>query len=163
MSEETRNYLRYSLTLEHPQPDEAVVFDEWSRIMQHITRTMARRYRHAYRPVHTKSHGVVVGTLSIASGLPEPLRPGLFAAPGSNPVIMRFSTNPGDLLADDVSSPQGLAVEISNVDGETVASHTGQPTPDLMCIIRTHFQPVTPRASLNRSSSSTKIWKPPRA
>jgi catalase len=84
--------------------------------MQHITRTMAGRYRHAYRPVHAKSHGVLTGTLEIAPGLPEPLAQGLFAVPGAHPVILRFSTNPVDLLADNVSSPRGLAVKILNVE-----------------------------------------------
>lgn len=105
------SYLRYSPSLEKPAPDEPVIFDELSRIMQHITRTMASRYRHAYCPVHTKFHGVLVRALDV---LPEPLAQGLFSKPASYPVVLRFSTNPGDLLADNVSSPCGLAIKIVN-------------------------------------------------
>ena len=65
-------YLTYSPAVEKPEADEHVVFDELSRTMQHITRTMAARYRHAYRPVHAKSHGVLVGTLEVLPNLPEP-------------------------------------------------------------------------------------------
>lgn len=116
MSVDPAPYLRYSTNVERPQPDEPVVFDELSRAMQHITRTMASRYRHAYRPVHAKSHGILVGNVEILPNLPEELAQGLFAQPRSYPVILRFSTNPGDILADNVSSPRGLALKVLNVD-----------------------------------------------
>lgn len=127
-------YLKYSPSVEHVAPDEQVTFDELSRTMQHITRHMASRYRHAYRPVHAKSHGVLVGTLEIAPDLPEPLAQGLFAQPGSYPVILRFSTNPGDMLADNVSSPRGLAIKVLNVEGPKTANHEGGTTQDFVCI-----------------------------
>lgn len=81
------------------------VFEELSRTMQHITRTMASHYRHAYRPVHAKSHGVVTGTLEIRSDTD-------FRQSGIYPVLLRFSTNAGDLLADSVSSLRGLAIKV---------------------------------------------------
>ena len=74
-------YLAYSPTVEHPAPDEHVIFDELSRTMQHITRTMASHYRHAYRPVHAKSHGVLTGVLEILPNLAVPFAQGLFATP----------------------------------------------------------------------------------
>jgi hypothetical protein len=104
-------YLPYTQPL-NSAPNEAVIFDELSRTIEHITRTMASRYRHAYPPVHAKSHGILVRTLDVPAGLAEPLVQGLFAKAGSHPVIMRFSTNPGDLLLDKVSSPRGLAVKV---------------------------------------------------
>src|SRR4051794_23048335 len=97
------SYLEYSPSLEQVAPNESEVFEELSRTMQHITRTMASHYRHAYRPVHAKSHGVVTGTLDILPNLGAHLAQGLFARAGSYPVLLRFSTNPGDLLADSVS------------------------------------------------------------
>ena len=71
MAVERQVYLQYSPELEQPAADEAVVFDELSRVMQHITRTMASRYRHAYRPVHAKSHGLLLGTMDVLPGLPD--------------------------------------------------------------------------------------------
>ncbi len=127
-------YLAYTPSIEKPAPDEHVVFDEISRTMQHITRTMAAHYRHAYRPVHAKSHGVLVGTLEVLPGLPSELAQGLFAQPGSHPVVMRFSTNPGDLLADNVSSPRGLALKVLNVEGEQLPSNAGATTQDFVCV-----------------------------
>lgn len=128
------SYLRYSPSVEHPEPNEATVFEEISDTMQHITRTMAAHYRHAYRPVHAKSHGVLVATLTVNAGLSEPLAQGLFATPASYPAILRFSTNPGDLLADSVSSPRGLAIKVLNVPGETLPTHAGNTTQDFVCV-----------------------------
>ncbi len=143
-------YLRYSPSLEQPAPDEQAVFEELSQIMQHITRTMATHYRHAYRPVHAKSHGVLVGTLDVHPNLAEPLAQGLFATPGSYPVILRFSTNPGDLLADSVSSPRGLAIKILNVPGEMVASHLGNTTQDFVCVDAKAFGAPDPAGFLQQ-------------
>ena len=128
------NYLLYSSDVETIAPDEHITFDELSRAMQHITRHMATRYRHAYRPVHAKSHGVLVGTLEVLQNLPEPLAQGLFALPGAYPVILRFSTNPGDMLADNVSSPRGLAIKVLKADGSKVPTHASGTTQDFVCI-----------------------------
>ena len=127
-------YLAYSPDLEQPAADEHVVFDEISRTMQHITRSMAAKYRHAYRPVHAKSHGVLKGTFEVLPGLPPELAQGLFAQAASYPIIMRFSTNPGDLLADNVSTPRGLAMKILNVPGEMLPSNSGATTQDFVCV-----------------------------
>ena len=59
MANEAASYLAYTPAVERAEGDEHIIFDELSRTMQHMTRTMASRYRHAYRPVHAKSHGVL--------------------------------------------------------------------------------------------------------
>ena len=141
-------YLPYSPALETPAPDEHVVIDEISRIMQHITRKMASHYRHAYRPVHAKSHGLLVGTLQVLPDLPPELAQGLFASPGSHPVIMRFSTNPGDLLADNVSTPRGLAIKILEVEGEQLPLNAGNTTQDFVCVNANAFSAPDPAGFL---------------
>lgn len=150
MSVTDMEYLTYHPAIEQPAADEPVVFDQLSRTMQHITRTMASRYRHAYRPVHAKSHGVLVGTLEILSDLPEPLAQGLFSLPGTHPVIMGFSTNPGDMLADTVSSPRGLAIKVLNVEGTKVANHAGETTQDFVCINADAFTAPDPKGFLEQ-------------
>ncbi|MGI4756083.1 MAG: catalase family protein [Janthinobacterium lividum] len=147
---QTVPYFRYSPSVEQPAANESVIFDELSRTMQHITRTMAARYRHAYRPVHAKSHGVLVGTLQALPNLPEELRQGLFATSEPHSVILRFSTNPGDMLADTVSSPRGLALKVLNVAGEKVANHAGQPTQDFVCINTNVFTAPDPEGFLEQ-------------
>ena len=144
------NYLVYSPEIETIAPDEHVTFDELSRTMQHITRHMATRYRHAYRPVHAKSHGVLVGTLEPLPDLSEPLAQGLFARPVAHPVILRFSTNPGDMLADNVSSPRGLAVKVLHVEGPKVAGHENGTTQDFVCINANAFTAPDPKGFLDQ-------------
>ena len=147
---ETSEYLRYSPSVEQPAANEHVIFDELSRTMQHITRTMASRYRHAYRPVHAKSHGILVGTLQALPNLPAELKQGLFATTDPHPVVMRFSTNPGDMLADSVSSPRGLAMKVLNVDGDKVPNHTGETTQDFVCINGNKFTAPDPEGFLKQ-------------
>jgi len=154
-------YLPYSPEVEQPAPDEHVTFDELSRTMQHITRTMASRYRHAYRPVHAKSHGVLVGKLEVAGGLPEHLAQGLFAQPGTYPVVMRFSTNPGDLLADNVSSPRGLAVKVLGVSGEPLPNHAGNTTQDFVCVNADVFSAPDPKGFLAQIKLFDKTLETP--
>ncbi len=147
---ESTNFLKYSPSVEQPQPDEQVIFDELSRTMQHITRKMASRYRHAYRPVHAKSHGILLGTLEVPN-LPEHLAQGLFAKPdASYAALMRFSTNPGDLLTDKVSSPRGLAIKFIGVEGEKTSNHTGALTQDLVMINANKFGAPDPQGFLKQ-------------
>ena len=161
MLSESPKYLRYSPAVERPDPEEHVIFDELSRTMQHITRTMASRYRHAYRPVHAKSHGVLVGRLDVLPNLPEPLAQGLFAQAGSYPVILRLSTNPGDLLADNVSSPRGLAVKVLQVAGEKVPSFAEGTTQDFVCINANVFTAPDAKTFLEQITSFAKNLETP--
>ncbi|RRA48670.1 catalase family protein [Acidipila sp. EB88] len=161
MSADAPAYLRYSADVETIDPHEPVIFDELSRTMQHITRTMASRYRHAYRPVHAKSHGVVVGTLEVLADLPEHLRQGLFAEHRSFPAILRFSTNPGDLLADNVSSPRAVAIKILNVEGEKVANHAGKTTQDFVAINGEAFTAPDPAGFLEQIKLFDKTLETP--
>ena len=149
-SQPSAAYLPYSPSVEQPAPDEHLTFDELSRVMQHITRTMAGHYRHAYRPVHAKSHGVLVGALEVLPNLPEHLAQGLFSTPATYPVILRLSTNPGDLLADNVSSPRGFAVKVLGVSGETVPNHVGNSTQDFVCVNADVFGAPDPAGFLNQ-------------
>ena len=160
MSPEITNYLRYSPDVEKPAADEQVIFDELSRTMQHITRSMAARYRHAYRPVHAKSHGVVVGTLKVLRNLPEHLAQGLFASMEPHTAILRFSTNPGDMLADNVSSPRAMAVKILNVEGEKTPNHTGD-TQDFVCVNGEAFSAPDPAGFLEQIKTFDKTLNVP--
>jgi hypothetical protein len=61
--------------------------------------------------------------------------PDSFRVGGRHAVIMRFSTNPGDILPDSISSPRGLAVKVAGVvNSEMVPNHVGQVTQDLVLV-----------------------------
>lgn len=146
--ETNKPLLRYSPAVEQPAPDEAETFAELSRVMGHITRTMADRYRHAYRPVHAKSHGMVKAKLEVMPGLPPELAQGMFAQPRTYDALLRFSTNPGDMLADNVSSPRGLAIKVLGVEGELVPDSNAPATQDFVCVSADVFGVATPKEFL---------------
>lgn len=110
-------YVRYSDAVETPQPGEA---EDTAAVMQVFDKLRAltfEKHRHAVRDAHAKSHGIVRGTLTVPAGLAPELAQGLFARPGVYDVIARFSTAPGDILADGVGGFRGLALKVLGVGG----------------------------------------------
>ncbi|MGF3025779.1 catalase family protein [Methylobacterium aquaticum] len=108
------------------QPDEEAVQAEMIRVFDRIQATTLKDYGHAVRGVHAKSHGLLTGRLMVLPDLPAPLAQGLFSAPGSYDVVLRLSTNPGDILDDSVSTPRGLAVKVIGVSGERLPGAKGE-------------------------------------
>ena len=127
-------YLAYTFSVETPEPDEEQTFDAVRDTMKQISVTMNDQYRHAVRSVHAKSHGLLKAELRVLGNLPEPYAQGLFAAEATYGAMMRFSTNPGDILADSVSTPRGLAVKVVGVPGPMLGSHQGQSTQDFVFV-----------------------------
>lgn len=126
-------FLRYSDDLEHIQPGEAEQIRDLTAMMRGFSEAMQGKYRHAVRSVHSKSHGVLVGELEVYAGLPERLAQGLFRQPGRYPALMRFSTPPGDILPDSVSTPRALALKvIGPADEAMVEDHAGEVTQDFL-------------------------------
>ena len=117
--------VRYSPDVETIRPDEGDVVQELMTTFDGIQETTSRDYGHAVRAVHAKAHAFLKGTLTIDADLPAEYRQGLFATPGTHDVIMRFSTNPGDILDDRVSLPRGLAIKVMDVDGERLPDAEG--------------------------------------
>ncbi len=127
-------FVPYDDSVEHAIPDEEKVFDELASTMRHIAEMIGDRARHAARAVHAKSHGLLKAELTVSAGLPEHLAQGLFSKAGSYPAIMRFSTNPGDMLPDSISTPRGLAVKVIGVDGEMLPGHESNVTQDFVTV-----------------------------
>ena len=126
--------LLYNPAVEQPKPDEdasdAAVVD----MMHGILEKTWSDYGHSVRSVHAKSHGLLEGELQVLDGLPEALAQGVFAKAATYPVVLRFSTNPGDILDDTVSSPRGLAMKIIGVEGERLPGSEGERTQDLILV-----------------------------
>ena len=100
------------------------------------------------RSVHAKSHGILKATLTISAGLPPVLAQGLFSKAGSYPVVVRFSTLPGDLLSDDVSTPRGVAFKIIGVEGERLPGSEGDITQDFVMVNAPAFSAPTAKKFL---------------
>ena len=126
--------LRYDSSVEQLEPDEAEVGQNLNDTMRKISETTLADEGRALRSVHAKPHGIVVGEMVVADGLPPVLAQGLFAKAGSYPVVMRFSTLPGDLLDDSVSTPRGLALKIIGVEGERLSGSEGDVTQDFVLV-----------------------------
>jgi catalase len=135
--------IRYSAALEQPQPDEGETVAQMEESFDTILETTSKDYGKAVRAVHAKSHGILKGELSIRDDLPPELAQGLFAAPGTYPVVMRFSTNPGDVIDDAIGLPRGLAWKVMEVDGDRLPGAEGR-TQDFVMVNAPVFAAATP-------------------
>jgi hypothetical protein len=126
-------YVRYRMDLERRSPDEEELVRQILAAMESANRQVAAKHRHGLRDAHAKSHGILTGELRIEPDLPEYLAQGLFAAPRSYPVMVRFSTSPGDLRSDRVPVPRGLAIKVIGVNGAR-AIDDGATTQDFLLV-----------------------------
>jgi hypothetical protein len=138
--------LRFSPAYEHPEPDEARSLADINVQMHRIQEKTWADGGRALRSVHAKSHGLLVGELRIPAGLPPELAQGIFARPGTLPVVIRLSTTPGDLLPDDVSTPRAMAVKIIGVPGERLPGSEGDVTQDFVLVNGPAFNKPTASA-----------------
>jgi hypothetical protein len=111
--------------VEHIQPDEAETVEGLNEAFDVILERTAEDYGHAVRSVHAKSHGLLEGELIVDTDLPPELAQGLFAEPGAHKVLIRLSTNAGDILSDAISLPRGLAMKVFDVPGERLLDAEG--------------------------------------
>ena len=118
--------IRFMDGIETRQEDEEETIQQLNAAFDKILDTTAKDYGHAVRSVHAKAHGILQGTLTVASGLPPELAQGMFATPGEHKVFMRLSTNAGDILPDAISLPRGLALKVLDVDGERLPGAEGR-------------------------------------
>jgi hypothetical protein len=141
--------VRYSPSVEQPETDEAKAIEGLIAANRFINERTFADGGHAIRSVHAKSHGILLGVLDVKADLPNHLGQGLFAAPGHYPIVMRFSTIPGDILDDSVSVPRGLAVKIIGVSGERLDGSEGDVTQDFLLINGPAFGSPNPRKFLS--------------
>ncbi len=136
--------LRFTASMETTEPTEAETNDALIETLAKISQTTFEHSGHATRSVHAKSHGVMRGTMTVLDGLPAQLAQGLFAKPGRYDVAMRFSTLPGDILDDSVSTPRGLAVKVIGVQGPRLPGSEGDTTQDFVLVNGPAFAAPTP-------------------
>lgn len=126
-------YVRYSADLERPHPDEEELVRQVVDAMAAAGRQVAAKHRHGLRDAHAKSHGVLAGELRTRPDLPAHLAQGLFAEQRSHPVVVRFSTAPGDLRSDRLPVQRGMAIKVIGVTGPR-AVDDGLTTQDLLLV-----------------------------
>ena len=153
--------LVYDSAFETPAPDEAETAAALIETLRSISETTFKDYGHAVRSVHAKSHGLLQGELRVLDGLPATLAQGAFAKPGTYPAVMRFSTNPGDILDDSVSAPRGLALKIVGVEGARLPGSEGQVTQDFVMANAPAFAAPDPKAFLKNLKLLAKTTDAP--
>jgi hypothetical protein len=141
--------VRFSAGVERLEADEAETTRGLIATMRYIGERTYGDGGHAVRPVHAKTHGILVGHLEVDENLQGELAQGLFARPGRYPVVMRFSTIPGDILDDSVSTPRGLAIKVIGVEGERLDGSEGDVTQDFVLINGPAFGAATPKQFLS--------------
>nr|WP_309388414.1 catalase family protein [Chelatococcus sambhunathii] len=124
--------LPFAPAMEHHEEHEEEIRDELIATLRSISETTLADTGHGLRSVHAKSHALVVAEAEVLDGLPPELAQGLFATPGRYKALMRFSTNPGDVLHDAVSAPRGLGLKLVGVRGERLPGSEGQQTQDFL-------------------------------
>lgn len=112
--------------MEQISPDEQQTINAINKAMDYILKTTYKDYGFPVRSVHAKSHAILTGTFTVHDHLPPHLAQGIFQTPQQYCAIMRFSTNPGDILDDKVSTPRGCAIKIFDVEGERLPDSQGQ-------------------------------------
>jgi hypothetical protein len=145
----TTRALPFDPAYEEIPDDEAETTAELAEAMRSITEKTYADSGHAWRSVHAKSHGLLIGELEVVAGLPAELAQGMFAQPATLPVVMRLSTNPGDVLDDKVSTPRGLAIKVIGVDGARLPGSEGDRTQDFVMINAPAFTAATPKKFLS--------------
>jgi hypothetical protein len=141
--------IRFSPDVERPEPDEAETTRGLIATMRYIGEKTYADGGHAIRPVHAKTQGILEGYLEVDANLPGELAQGLFAKPGRYPLVMRFSTIPGDILDDSVSVPRGLAIKVIGVEGERLDGSERDVTQDFLLINGPAFGAPNPKKFLS--------------
>ena len=127
-----------------PSDLEVVPPEEAARIERVVQSTLARMKqrdsgdRPVLRGVHPKDHGCVQSTFRIADDLPEELRVGVFAKPGTEyPAWIRFS-NAAVLVGAD-STPtshgsRGMAIKVLKLEGTRLIDRDEPLTQDFLMV-----------------------------
>lgn len=102
--------------------------------LRKISETTYRQSTYPTRSLHTKSHGLIYAEMEIYDNLPEHLAQGMFAQAKKLPLVMRFSTVPGDILHDKACTPRSLAIKIIGVEGERLPGSEEAITQDFMFV-----------------------------
>jgi len=132
----------YRPDVEQVQDDEQETVQQLNSTFDVILERTAEDYGHAVRSVHAKSHGILEGDLTVNGGLPPELAQGLFATPGTHKVLLRLSTNAGDILPDVISLPRGLAMKVFDVPGERLPGSEGTAQDFIMINGKTFLAPT---------------------
>ena len=109
---EAKEKVRYTPDLENLDPNESELINETTQHIKSLIQQNFNKHGHAYRGTHLKTQGLVTGSLTVRSDLPEDLQTSLFQPGKKYNVIMRYANEPFKIDADTVPGPRGLGIKI---------------------------------------------------
>ena len=110
--------VRYTPDLEIIDPNESHLIDQKAKHIKDLIQKNFEKHSHAYRRTHLKTQGLVTGSLTVHSDLPEDLHTSLFRPGEKYNVIMRYANEPFKIDPDTVPGPRGIGMKIF-LDRET--------------------------------------------
>ncbi|KAF8862313.1 hypothetical protein BDZ45DRAFT_712831 [Acephala macrosclerotiorum] len=106
------------LRVEEIPPNEA---EDIQAVADEVNQMQKKRFdnhRHMYSGTHARAQGIVKEKM-IVGDLPPHLAQTLFSKPTELPIVMWYSTEPGDPGIDDrIPQPRGLGMKVFDVQGE---------------------------------------------
>lgn len=124
----------YKPEYEQMEANEVADTEAITAALQEISDITSKDYGKAMRSVHAKSHGLLRGTLQVNGNLPEIYRQGIFSESQKYSAIIRFSTTPGDILDDNVSTPRGVAIKLFDITGDFISAEPSAQTQDFLLV-----------------------------
>ena len=150
-------YLRYEPSVEQPRPDEAQTIAAIVGSIQRTNKSSFDRHHRGIRQQHAKGQGYLRGELKIHDNLPAHLRQGMFASPGTHPIIVRLSTAFGDIRSDRIRVPRGMAIKVLGVSGRKALPGDTSTNQDFLLVNhKSYFADAAAYLSAQRSFE----WEP---
>ena len=119
----TQDFVRYSPSVEQPEPD-------FERTLQTLLDDMKQHMRGSLktegiglvvRNAHAKGYGLARAEFEILSGLPSEYAQGIYAKPGRHEAMVRFSNGISHVGSDRFLGPiTGIGLKIFGVEGTTL-------------------------------------------
>lgn len=126
--------LKYQPSFEVLKEDETTSQDKLQYSLRKISEITSGAPAYNARSVHLKSHGLISAEMEVYDNLPTPLAQGVFSKPNTLPLVMRFSTVPGDILYDKTTIPRSLAIKVLGVKGERLPGSETAVTQDFLLV-----------------------------
>ena len=152
-----RTYVPYRDDVEQPTIDEDGLIYEIAASLNKNNVWALKKYRHGIRDAHAKGHGLLRGQLTVYPDLPDELRQGLFAEPGSYPVVARLSSTAGALRSDQTKGIRGLGIKVMGVSGAKILPDDDTTNQDFILVTHREFPFADAAAYLRRGMPLAKI------
>jgi Animal haem peroxidase len=135
-----RKFVEYRKDLESQRPDEDEVITKIIDVLHQNNKWTFRKYKHAIRDAHAKSHGILQGKLTVDDLKGDPdLQQGLFAKPAEYDVIARLSSTAGAIRNDQLRGIRGLGIKVLGVEGTRALTGDEAKTQDFLLVTHREF------------------------